>query len=488
MKLFFSGHQETYAVEQTLLTLFPEERPTYPTEPPGGDNELELSFSQKAVWCTATAVLRRDGEEYLRRCRVRRGALPENDPVVRTRLIRRTLQRAFYLAAVDCLGTEPPWGLLSGVRPVKLPTRALEAGATPVQAERQLRELYRVSPVRRGLAMDCAQESLRVKQSLNPEELSLYVGIPFCPTRCAYCSFISSSGSANKLIPDYLEGLLLEIAAAGEAVKRGGGRVRSVYLGGGTPTTLSAPQMDRLLEAVHSAFPLVPGAEFTVEAGRPDTITQEKLSVLRKAGVDRLSVNPQTMSDLVLKAIGRSHTAQQVRDAYRMARETGFAVVNMDLIAGLPTDSPEGFRATLEEVLELAPENITVHTLSLKRGAERNWQAQDLPDAQAVNEMLDFAWPALRARGYQPYYLYRQKFMSGSLENVGWCRPGYASVYNICMMEELHAVLALGAGGVTKQVGDGQVKRLSNPKYPQEYLRALPRIVEEKRTWTLDLA
>lgn len=208
MKLYFSGHQETYAVEQTLLTLFPQERPSYPSTPPGGDNELELSFSQRPVWCTATAVLRRGGETYIRRCRVRRSELPQEDPVATTRLIRRTLQRAFYLAAVDCLETEPPWGLLSGVRPVKLPTRALEAGATPQEAERQLRTLYRVSPARRQLAMDCAQESLRVKQSLHPQELSLYVGIPFCPTRCAYCSFISSSGSANKLIPQYLEGLL----------------------------------------------------------------------------------------------------------------------------------------------------------------------------------------------------------------------------------------------------------------------------------------
>ena len=265
------------------------------------------------------------------------------------------------------------------------------------------------------------------------------------------------------------------------------GRVRSIYLGGGTPTTLSPAQLQQLLEAIRKHFPRIPGAEFTVEAGRPDSITQEKLDVLREAGVDRVSVNPQTMSDSVLAAIGRSHCAQDVRSAYRLARDTGFDVVNMDLIAGLPTDTPEGFRATLEEVLELAPENITVHTLSLKRGAERSWQAQDLPDGPAVAGMLDYAWPTLRARGYRPYYLYRQKFMSGALENVGWCRPGYASVYNICMMEELHPVLALGAGGITKQVGDGKVKRLGNPKYPQEYLRALPRILEEKRAWKLGL-
>ena len=198
MNLFFSGHQEKYAVEQTLLTLFPQERPVYPTTPPGGDNELCLSFSRGTTWATARAVLRRDGQTYTRQCRVAVADLPPDDPVVTTRLTRRTLQRAFYLAAVDCLGAEPPWGMLSGVRPVKLPTRALEAGATPRQAEAMLRDQYRVSPLRRRLAVDCAQASLAVKERLLPQEVSLYVGIPFCPTRCAYCSFISSSGSANR--------------------------------------------------------------------------------------------------------------------------------------------------------------------------------------------------------------------------------------------------------------------------------------------------
>ena len=233
MNLFFAGHQEKYAVEQTLLTLFPQERPVYPDTPPGGDNELVLSFSRGSQWCTARAVLRRGGKTYVRQCRVAAAELPAEDPVVSTRLTRRTLQRAFYLAAVDCLGTEPPWGMLSGVRPVKLPTRAMEAGASPRQAEKVLRDTYRVSPGRRKLAMDCAQASLAVKRDLKPQEISLYVGIPFCPTRCAYCSFISASGSANRLIPDYLDALLAEIDAAGAAARRAGKTVRSVYLGGG---------------------------------------------------------------------------------------------------------------------------------------------------------------------------------------------------------------------------------------------------------------
>ena len=469
MNLFFAGHQEKYAVEQTLLTLFPQERPVYPDTPPGGDNELVLSFSRGSQWCTARAVLRRGGKTYVRQCRVAAAELPAEDPVVSTRLTRRTLQRAFYLAAVDCLGTEPPWGMLSGVRPVKLPTRAMEAGASPRQAEAMLRDQYRVSPLRRQLAMDCAQASLAVKRDLKPQEISLYVGIPFCPTR---------------LIPDYLDALLAEIDAAGAAARRAGKTVRSVYLGGGTPTTLEAPQLAELLDRLRRAFQLAPGTECTVEAGRPDTITREKLIAIREGGGNRISVNPQTMSDPVLAAIGRSHRAQDIRRAYALARETGVGAVNMDLIAGLPADTPAGFRRTVEEVLAMAPENITVHTLALKKGARLRQEETPLPSGTDVAAMLDFAWAALRQAGYLPYYLYRQKFMSGSFENVGWCKPGFVNVYNICMMEELHTVLSLGAGGVTKLVEGGVVRRLANPKYPQEYLRNMGAIQAEKAAFS----
>ena len=481
MNLFFAGHQEKYAVEQTLLTLFPQERPVYPDTPPGGDNELVLSFSRGSQWCTARAVLRRGGKTYVRQCRVAAAELPAEDPVVSTRLTRRTLQRAFYLAAVDCLGTEPPWGMLSGVRPVKLPTRAMEAGASPRQAEAMLRDQYRVSPLRRQLAMDCAQASLAVKRDLKPQEISLYVGIPFCPTRCAYCSFISASGSANRLIPDYLDALLAEIDAAGAAARRAGKTVRSVYLGGGTPTTLEAPQLAELLDRLRRAFQLAPGTECTVEAGRPDTITREKLIAIREGGGNRISVNPQTMSDPVLAAIGRSHRAQDIRRAYALARETGVGAVNMDLIAGLPGDTPDGFRTTLEQVLALAPENITVHTLSRKRGADLSQQTASVPDGAQVGEMLDFANTALDTAGYAPYYLYRQKFMSGGFENVGWTRPGQENLYNICIMEELCSILAMGGGASTKLVcPGGRLERHIDPKYPTEYIANIDRICAAK--------
>ena len=484
MNLFFSGHQEKYAVEQTLLTLFPQERPVYPTTPPGGDNELCLSFSRGTTWATARAVLRRDGQTYTRQCRVAVAGLPPDDPVVTTRLTRRTLQRAFYLAAVDCLGAEPPWGMLSGVRPVKLPTRALEAGATPRQAEAMLRNQYRVSPLRRRLAVDCAQASLAVKERLLPQEVSLYVGIPFCPTRCAYCSFISSSGSANRLIPAYLDALDEEIDAAAAALRAAGRTVRTVYLGGGTPTTLDAPQLAHLLDHLRTAFALDPQAEFTVEAGRPDTITREKLLALRTGGANRISVNPQTMSDQVLAAIGRSHSAQQIREAYALARQVDVGAINMDLIAGLPADTLAGFQATVEEVITLDPENITVHTLSVKRSADLSGEkAVDLSSLTGdVTEMVDYAQHRLMENGYEPYYLYRQRNILDNLENTGYCKPGKEGLYNVYIMDETHTILACGAGGVSK-LRDPQgedIKRLFNFKYPYEYINRFEEILQRK--------
>lgn len=482
MKLFFTGHQEKYAIEQTLFMLFPTERAEYGTENPGGENELELRLHEAAHYMSATALLRRDGKRFLRTCRITRPS-EETDEVSKTRLRRRCLQRAFYRAAIDCLGQEPAWGMLSGVRPVKLPVKAMLSGASPVKARRTLLQDFRVSPNRADLAMDCAAAALHLKQSLLPTEISLYVGIPFCPTRCAYCSFISAAGNTAALIPPYLETLHEEVKAAGQAAREAGVSVRSVYIGGGTPTTLSAEALSALLAAIWNAFPLLPGTEFTVEAGRPDTITREKLEAIKTGGANRISVNPQTLSDEVLQAIGRRHRVSDFRTAYALVQETGFDSVNTDLIAGLPKDNLPGFQRSLEELLTLSPENITVHTLAMKRGSRLHEEGTALPSENEVAAMLDFAWPRLRACGYLPYYLYRQKFMSGGFENIGWCKPGKESTYNICMMEELHSVLSLGAGGVTKliQYESGALRRLSNPKYPQEYIRDCARILTEKR-------
>ena len=480
MKLVLKGHDERYVVEQGMLNLFPGERPVYEPIGPEDNAWAKVSLEEEADRCAVEVELSWRGMAATHRL----DAPLAGDEFQREGLRRRAIGRCFFLAACEATGKTPPWGMLTGVRPVKLPTREMAAGATPEQARASLERDCYVSPERAKLAVDCAQASLAVKRDLKPQEISLYVGIPFCPTRCAYCSFISASGSANRLIPDYLDALLAEIDAAGAAARRAGKTVRSVYLGGGTPTTLEAPQLAELLDRLRRAFQLAPGTECTVEAGRPDTITREKLIAIREGGGNRISVNPQTMSDPVLAAIGRSHRAQDIRRAYALARETGVGAVNMDLIAGLPADTPAGFRRTVEEVLAMAPENITVHTLALKKGARLRQEETPLPSGTDVAAMLDFAWAALRQAGYLPYYLYRQKFMSGSFENVGWCKPGFVNVYNICMMEELHTVLSLGAGGVTKLVEGGVVRRLANPKYPQEYLRNMGAIQAEKAAFS----
>lgn len=481
MTVILKGHDYKYAVEQMLLTLFPGERPVYDIVE---ENKITVSLCKGDVWLTATAILTWQGRTVRHSCRAKTAQLTgvERDDA---RVCQRIVKLAFYRAGVEALGKEPPWGAMTGVRPVKIPTKAMLAGATAAQAKDILRRQYRVSPLRANLAMDCANASLAVKQSLQPEEISVYVGIPFCPTRCAYCSFISADVKHSlKLIDPFVEALVQEITAAGAALKRDGLKVKSVYFGGGTPTTLTAEQLDRVLSAMEQHIDLSACTEYTVEAGRPDTINLEKLQVLAGHGVDRVSVNPQTMEDHVLRAMGRAHTAQQIEKAYELVRKAGRFIVNMDLIAGLPADNTEGFRRTLDKVMTMAPENITVHTLALKRGSTLTGGgfAAPLPDGAQVSEMLDYAWHRLSGGGYTPYYLYRQKFMSGSFENVGWCMPGCESVYNICMMEELQSILSLGGGGVTKLVDNstGSIERRANPKYPQEYLTRIDQICKEK--------
>ena len=277
------------------------------------------------------------------------------------------------------------------------------------------------------------------------------------------------------MVEPYLDALCAEIAAAGEMVRETGLRIKSFYMGGGTPTTLTAEQMDRLLTALENHFDFANLAELTIEAGRPDTITAEKLSVLRDHRVTRLSVNPQSMNDAVLTAIGRRHTADDIRRAMALVKDAGFPHVNMDLIAGLSEDTPESFRASLRECLIMGADNITVHTLSLKKGSSITLEGTHIPSGEDVAQMLDYANAALRKHGYAPYYLYRQKYMSGSFENVGWTLPGAESLYNIYIMEELHGILSLGAGGSTKMVGrsesgDALIRRVFNAKYPKEYI------------------
>jgi oxygen-independent coproporphyrinogen-3 oxidase len=474
MKLYLRGHAERYPVEQLQLQLFPDEPSEFVEAPFTGDGTVS-SLSRGKTWVTATAKVTRGGKTAKASRRV---LLREAD----VRHVRRILQQSYYLAALPLLPAAPAWGALSGVRPSKLSTECLLNGGTEQDAVRLLESVYFVSPARAKLCADASRHTVDAMQRLAPNDLSVYIGIPFCPTRCAYCSFVSQSVEKfGGLVEPFLQALLKEIAYTGALLAKSGYQIRTLYMGGGTPTTLSAEQMGRLLAAIRGHFDLSRCLEFTVEGGRPDTLDEDKLAVIESGGCTRISINPQTMQDSVLRAIGRKHTAARTLAAYAAAKKAGFGDINMDLIAGLPGDTPEGFADSLARVLALAPSNVTVHTLALKKGADLFTSRADLPGAEQVAGMLTRGNEALRQNGYEPYYLYRQKYMSGSFENVGWCRPGFAGLYNICMMEELHSILSLGGGGMNKIMLPGRrLARFHNPKYPAEYIDRLDTVLRQK--------
>ena len=354
MNLTLTGHDDRYAVEQLQMALFPE----------GTGGEAVSALHRGKTWLTARTTITLDGRTVTASRRLK--AADED-----VRLRRRALQQSYYLAAVQLLGYAPAWGALAGVRPTKISTKHMLQGGTAKSADKLLRDVYYVTPERRELAVDCSGSTVRAAGLLEPTDISLYVGIPFCPTRCAYCSFVSRTvGKKTELLEPYLQALLKEIAVTGRLLKKSGRKVRTVYIGGGTPTTLSATQMATLLDAIQESFDLSRCIEFTVEGGRPDTLDQEKLRTIFRHGADRMSINPQTMEDPVLRACGRPHKAADVVRAYEQAKNAGFRAINMDLIAGLPQDTVEGFCRSLDAVASLNPANITVHTLALKKGAD----------------------------------------------------------------------------------------------------------------------
>ena len=468
MKLVLNGHDERYTVEQSLMNLFPGELPVYEPVLPGDESWATITLRESPEDCRVTVELRHGGKTAAQSCRT---VLTGTD-FEKEGQRRHAIARCFFLAARAVTGATPPWGMLTGVRPDKPVTWALADGKTPDEARAMLEEEYFVTPERAALALETGAAALTAARRLGPKDIDVYVGIPFCPTRCAYCSFVSQSVERSfALVPPYVDALIAEIRSGGQMVREQGLRVRAFYMGGGTPTTLTAEQMDRVLTAFEESFELDACEEITVEAGRPDTITAEKLAVLKSHGVTRVSVNPQTMEDHVLRAIGRCHTAGDIEHAMDLVAKYGFPHVNMDLIAGLPEDTPEGFRRSLDACLRFGTDNVTVHTLALKKGSRILLEGLSIPGPEAVGEMLDYAAPVLRSAGYAPYYLYRQKYMSGSFENIGWCRPGGECWYNIDIMSELCSILSFGAGGSTKMVepGTNHIERVFNLKYPKEY-------------------
>lgn len=389
-----------------------------------------------------------------------------------------------YKLLCDFTGLTQPWGILTGVRPVKL-LRRLAEESNEEQAVKKFEKDFFVSNEKTALSRETEHNERKILELSKPESFSLYVGIPFCPSRCSYCSFVMASiERAEKLIEPYTKLLCEEIKQTAEIANKLGLRLETVYFGGGTPTTLSAEQLDTVLRTVNKSFDMSTCREFTVEAGRPDTIDIAKLFALKENKVDRISINPQTVNDEVLKTIGRKHTAQQFFDAFELARKCGFDNINTDLIAGLPTDTPESFKNSLDSIVRLNAECITVHTLCMKRASRLTTEGVtlDLQQARDAREMLAYTQNILGQNEYIPYYMYRQSRMVGNLENVGWSKRGFESLYNVYVMDETHTILACGSGGVTKlkRNNPDYLERIFNFKYPYEYIDRFDELIQRK--------
>ena len=392
------------------------------------------------------------------------------------------MELAVFGVLTEILSIRQKWGVLTGIRPVKLAMQLHDMGLSEEEIRKKLKEERLVSDEKLDLLLTTMEHELEVRASSRPNSVSLYISIPFCPSRCSYCTFTSHSvEKAAKLIPQYVELLCGELKDIAVLIDEIGLHLETVYMGGGTPTVLTAKQLDRVLSTVNESFDMTGVRELTVEAGRPDTITAEKLAVLKKNGVGRISINPQTMDDEVLAAIGRKHTAEDVKNAFTLAKTFGFDSINMDLISGLPGDNMEKFRKTIAEVIAMNPDNITLHTLTVKRGANLAPMAQSVFAATA-DAMNEYAYGEFAKAGYFPYYLYRQKGTVDNLENVGFCKPGKEGIYNIFIMDETHTVLSAGAGGVTKLKApyDKKIERIFNFKYPYEYIERFELMNERK--------
>ena len=448
----------------------------------GGDTVFEHRFTDDGgVWTDAWA-------SQGKRSVLSRPAC-EGSPLAAKRLRKRQIKQALYDLLKDLTGMRPPWGSLTGIRPTRLLYEAMEGGMSMEAAVAYVQQAFDVSPDRARLLGEIAQMQAGLREA--PEDcFDLYIGIPFCRTRCSYCSFSSGEIGDGKLVEPYVRALLREIELCRDMMAEAGLRLRAGYVGGGTPTAIPCGDLERILDAAQAAFPTA--VEWTVEAGRPDTIDGDKLRMLADRGVTRISVNPQTFNDDTLRRIGRAHTGRETVEAYRLARALGFEDINMDVIAALPGEDAADFDRTLDAVCDLAPDSVTVHSLAIKRSSRLHEQLTVAGNGygqvsrEGAAEMIALARERLTAGGWRPYYLYRQKYMAGNLENVGYAKPGKACLYNIGNMEETVSVLALGAGAITKWLFDPKcrdlrIERAPNVRNIEEYIRRVDEMVRRKR-------
>lgn len=478
MNLSLVGHSFKYELEKIIRIFLPFEKITFSSEAVIADNcantVLKSDESQTLLFselflndkheCISQSI-DNSNAEFLKECE---------------RILAFQLCKCF----IKITGYTPKWGILTGVRPAKLFSR-LSSQLGDEGARKYFSEKLMVSDGKISLCSEAVKGEEMITSLSRPESFSLYISIPFCPTRCAYCSFVSHSVEhAHKLIPEYVRLLCRELEITAEISKKLNLRLETVYIGGGTPTSISAEQLDRIMKCVSDNFDLSNLREYTVEAGRPDTVTDEKLSVIKRGGATRISINPQSMNDSVLEAIGRKHTALQTKEAFYLARKHGFDNINTDLIAGLPTETLESFKNSVEEVLRLEPESVTVHSLSVKRASNLTVSGSlpEIKTGKIASDMVDFSRQRLTESGILPYYMYRQSKTVGNLENVGYSKNNFECLYNVYIMDETHTILAVGASAVTKlrEPNGDKIERIFNYKYPYEYINRFDDLMSRK--------
>ncbi len=484
-----AGHDFKYQVEDIIRLFFKEEIQYVESEPPENIRGIfilsRINDRNKDVVLATELLI--DGVRYAREEAVLSAELAQaGNDCDRNKILKRQVKRQIFLLLSDYTGAILPWGMLTGIRPAKIVYELLQNGQGRDVIINRLEDYYRLSAKKAELLYDVASAEFSILNSTRPDMVSIYVGIPFCPSKCLYCSFTSEPVSKYaSLIGKYIEAVKKEMEYAAELIKNKDLKVQSIYIGGGTPTSIGVFDLKLLLAVVEEKLNLDYLEEYTLEAGRPDSINEEKLLAIKKSRVDRISINPQTMNDRILGTIGRSHSSQDVLRAYHTARGMGFDNINMDIIVGLPDESGEMFEESLKRIKELDPESLTVHTMAVKRASRLSTDIDRFkmtPEKEA-SKMVDMAGEYAIAMGMKPYYLYRQKNMLGNLENIGYSKQGCESIYNIQIMEEKQTIIAIGAGAITKAVfpHENRIERAFNVKNIEEYISRTDEMVERKK-------
>ncbi len=469
MKLKLINHNEEYAVREITASFFPKTKFEYTDVTDKDDyviSEYDFTGGKHIYKCIALA-----GDK--------KGEFTLEDTVYDKTLIKKSVARVLS----KITGIHLPWGVLTGIRPSKIVRNLKNDGYSDTDAVKYLKTFYETDSSKAQLALEVETREAEIISNMSPDGISLYIGIPFCPTRCLYCSFTSQSiDFSNKLTVPYVEALKkeIEIISQNSFVKER--KTETIYFGGGTPSSLSAEQIDDILKCIFSSFDLSELKEITFEAGRPDTVTREKLEVIKKYGISRISINPQTAKEETLRLIGRRHTTDDFINSFNLAREMGFKHINCDVIAGLPDEDENDFENTMKLISDLNPESVTVHTMCIKHGSylDMKYDMYSPTASKTVNKMLEIASRYMKNDDMFPYYMYRQKNMLGNLENVGYCKNNHECIYNIYIMEEVQSIIALGAGGSTKLISGDRIERVFNVKEVSEYIKRIDEMIERK--------